>query len=159
MFGISTENMEYTLDTDAENYVITFLTGKTSYSVRIQADNGAFRDISMDKEDFDYYQDHTNEDQSRILKKGKEAKSIAIQLLQKENAIKAAYAQYKLNAQGYIPHGSVVYLFDLENGDRLRISYSVTEDTLWGAAVKTDAAGHKDRNIKNDEKRVFLNID
>lgn len=159
MFGISTENMEHTLDNDAENYLVTFLTGKTSYSVRIQADNGAFLDISMDKEDFDYYQDHTNEDKSRILQKGKEAKSIAMQLLQKENAIKDAYAQYKLNAQGYIPHGSVVYLFDLENGDRLRMSYSVAEDTLWGAAVETGGAGHKDKNVKNDEKRVFLNID
>lgn len=159
MFGISVKNMEHALDTDAGNYLITFRTDKASYSVRIQADNGAFRDISMDKENFVYYQDNTNENKSRILKKGKEAKSIAMQLLQKKTTIKDAYAQYKLNAQGYIPHGSVVYLFDLENGDRLRMSYSVAEDTLWGAAVETGGADHKDSNVKNGEKRVFLNID
>lgn len=159
MFDISTKNMEHTLDTDAGNYSATFITDQTSYSVRIQADNGACKDISMDKEGFVYYQDYAQADKTRILLKGKEAKTIAIQLLPKDVIIKNAYAQYKLNLQGYIPHGSVVYLFDLESGDRLRISYSVAEDTLWGAAVETGGAGHKDQNVKDDEKRVFLNID
>jgi len=158
MYGISTENMDMSIRGDDLNAQITFWADHVSYSVRIQADDGSFRDISMDKEGFEYYKDNLKVKESHIQQKGKEARDIALQLLSEEETVTDVYAQYKQNEKGQLPHGSVVYLFDLKNGDRLRMSYSAAEDTFWGAAIENGGAGHKDENVRKDEKRIFLQI-
>ena len=158
MYDVSIENMDKSLTADDRYYQIVFLADYVTYSVCIQADDGSFKDISMDKEGFEYYKDNIKVNESHIQKKGKEAKSIALQLLTEEETITDAYAQYKVNAKRELPHGSIVYLFDLKNGDRLRMSYSAAEDTFWGAVIENEGAGHKDRNVKKDEKRIFLRI-
>ena len=159
MYGIATEKMEKRLNGNYGDYQITFTEDNVSYSVCIQADDASFKDISMDMEGFAYYHDNLKVKDSHLRKKGKEAKTIAAKLLGEKSAITDAYAQYKLNEKGQIPHGSVVYLFDLANGNRLRMSYSIAEDTLWGAAVEEGGAGHKDLNVKKDEERIYLHID
>lgn len=159
MYGVAVENMEKEISGNDRDYQITFKADKLSYSVCVQVDDASFGSISMDQEGFVCYYDNLEIEEAQIQKKGKEAKAIALKLLREKSTITDVYAQYKLNAQGQVPHGSVVYLFNLENGDRLRMSYSIAEDALWGAALEEGGAGHFDQNVKKDEKRIYLQID
>ncbi len=159
MYGITAENMETGLSGSYGDYQITFVADHTTYSVCVQAKDASFQNITMEKDGFAYYHENLKINKKQIQKKGKEAKAIAFELLGETSTITNACAQYKLNENGQIPHGSIVYLFDLANGNRLRMSYSIAEDMLWGATIEEGGAGHKDLHVKNNETRVFLDID
>lgn len=144
--------------TEQTNYHICFASDSIRYQVSIDA-NGAFLDLSLEKEGFSYDQDNVALDKASLRKKGLEAKSIAERLLNGTSVITDAYIQYKLDENGRVPHGTAVCLFDLADGGRIRISYSMAEHTLWGAVRETGGAGQRDANVHENETRMFLELD
>ncbi|MDE7311850.1 MAG: hypothetical protein K2N87_09610 [Eubacterium sp.] len=168
MYGISdkqVQEMQASLSFESSQfaetscYCVSFAADSVCYKVTVDAENGSFLDISMEKEGFAYYQDNFALKKSRLRKAGAEAESIALQFIRESSVITDAYVQYKLNANGQVPHGTAVCLFDLADGDRIRISYSMAEDALWGAVREKGGAGHRDANVREGETRMFLELD
>ncbi len=160
MYGLSTNGMSRKITLDKKkDYLVTFVSDSAVYTVGIQADNGRFLHISMEQEGFVFYQDNLQAGQNKIRRQGKKAKTIAKQLAGPDAIITDSCASYKVNENGQIPHGSILYLFELEDGDRIRMSFSLAEDTLWGASLEPGGAGHKDTDVRPVETRIFLNTD
>lgn len=158
MYGISAENVESSLHEEDGIYEAEFMTDGCGYQISIMADTGAFRSAGMEDDGFVYYQENMELKEGQIKKRAKQAKQTAARLLGSEPVITGGKVQYKVNAQGQVPHGTVLFLFDLENGDRLRMSYSMAEDSVWGAGIEKGGAGVLDRNVKEGETRVFMEI-
>ena len=162
MFGVSEKtirNMEISLSAESGIYKAVSETDGVRYEACVDAKTGRFRSVSMDREGFAYYQDNTAVKKKQIRKKGTEAWKTAARLLGEDAEITGAKAQYKINEKGQVPHGSVVFLFDLKDGDRLRMPYSIAEDALWAAALERGAAGYEDGNVREGERRIYLELE
>ncbi len=158
MYDISAEHLESSMCEKDGIYEVEFMADNIRYQARIKADTGAFLAVSMDSSEFVYYQDYIKAEKEQLQKKGKQARKTAELLLGNEPAVTGGKIQYKINEQGQVPHGSAVFLFDLDNGDRLRMPYSIAEDSLWGACIEKGGAGVLEQNVREGETRIYLDI-
>lgn len=172
MYGVSKKqlrqmqsslSLEHSPLSEPSTYRVRFVSDSNSdqicYQAVIDANNGSFLNICLEKEGFSYYQDNFAVDKAKLRKKGLKAKRIAARLIKDASVITDSYIQYKLDENGRVPHGTAVCLFDLANGDRIRISYSMAEHTLWGAVREKGGAGQRDANVRENETRMFLELD
>ncbi len=164
-FGISFDSMKTAVEyvaaeaegTDSE-YEIVFTQGDTCYAVNVNCVTGAFGSICKSEDGVDYYQENLAVDEDILKLRGADAKKLVQNILGEDVDIVDAYGQYKLNEEGLVPHGSAAFLFDLGNGDRVRLQYSIGTDELWCMFLENGTAGHRDRNTRKGEKRVFIEL-
>lgn len=165
-FGVSVDSMETAveyipaeLDGRENDYQITFTQGDIRYTVSIECVTGAFGSISKNVEGVEYYQDNLAVDEDKLKLRGADAKKIMQNVLGEDLDITDAYVQYKINGEGLVPHGSAAIFFDLGNGDRVRMQYSIGEDEIWCMFLENGTAGHRDRNVMEGETRIFIELE
>jgi len=164
-FGISFDSMktavEYVpaeLEGRDSEYEITFTQEDTCYAVSVDCVTGAFGSICKSEDGVDYYQENLAVNEDILKLRGADAKKLVQNILGEDVDIVDAYGQYKLNEEGLVPHGSAAFLFDLGNGDRVRLQYSIGTAELWCMFLENGAAGHRDRNTGKGEKRIFIEL-
>lgn len=101
------------------------------YEVSLLAENGELRHIILNEPEVDYEQEALIVDSDMLEQLYKEAEEIFSRVWADGHEFVSSTCEYNMTKDNKIPHGDIVFLFELKNGDAIKILYNVNRESFW----------------------------
>lgn len=124
--------IEDTVGTEEKFYVVTYVDDNDiCYEVSLLAENGELRHIILNEPEVDYEQEALIVDSDMLEQLYKEAEEIFFRVWADGHEFVSSTCEYNMTKDNKIPHGDIVFLFELKNGDAIKILYNVNRESFW----------------------------
>lgn len=134
MFNVDSTEMEKSIDYSEiiEEYAVIFNEGtEQSYEVWMDAKDGTLLSIILQKQGIDFHATPAKVDEEQFISNYERAKELFMNIFGSDTKIAGCTCEYKVDEEGNIPRGNVLYYFELPNGEAYRFYYNVNENLFW----------------------------
>ncbi|MDO4275990.1 MAG: hypothetical protein Q4D16_20160 [Eubacteriales bacterium] len=140
-------------------YIVDFTDDNNSYyQVEISAETGELEYILLEQQGIDFQEESfplNDIDFDDLYKKGKE---IFRQVRGEDCESKSSTCEYNITKENTIPHGNINFLFELNNGDAVRLLYNVNNDVFWNLTYISYYQSYRNQQDANESYRQDLGI-
>lgn len=151
--------IEDTVGTEEKFYIVNFTDDDDiCYEFRLLAENGELRHIILNDPEIDYEREALTVDSELLEQLYKEAKDIFSHVWEDNYELEVSTCEYNVTKDNKIPHGNIVFLFALKNGDAIKLLYNVNSESFWNMTYLYFYDSYRNQQEESEKYREELGI-